>query len=520
MNRRLLLLVCTFALVACGDREPDSLTISGDLPALEKNLRPSMVGEFNRLKPAPVMAIDVRLEPGQDGLSGRQRLWYPNATGSTLSTIALRCPANAPAFKGAGITIGAARWNGQALPAPVVTADGTGFTWTLPKPLAQGSKGLLEFPFSARCSTTGGFHGLMGRSKHRWSLYHWHPELALWRDGGWFLPPVTGIGDESQAPLSHVTVRLSVPAGTQVISGGSVAAPVTTADGWQQVGISAPASRNLAIALARNLVVSERDVAGIRVRSWSMPEHPRSGARALHLAAESLALYDRTFGPYPFNHLEVVESDQSDDVGGMESSGLVFIDSKAYAACEYEPPTSTIETLPGLELATAVTHEVAHQWWYGIVGNDAFSDPWLDESLTNWSCAWALEKIHGPMGRTSSLNLNFAGASSLHGQKVPALDSPLRAFPSMNTYGVVVYARGVLMYESLRLRLGDQRFLAWVRRWQEQNRLGVATAKAWRAALTAEIGEREANEFISLWIQGTGLDQRRLQAPLTQRPSP
>ncbi len=225
MKRRFLLVVCTLALVACADRESDPFAVSGDLPALENNLRPSMVGEFHRLKPTPVMAIDVRLDPGQDGLSGRQRLWYPNATGSALSTLALRCPANATAFKGAGVTIGAALWNGQALPPPVVTADGTGFTWTLPKPLVQGGRGLLEFPFSARCSTTGGFHGLMGRSESRWSLYHWHPELALWRDGGWSLPPVTGIGDESQAPLAHVTVRLSVPTGTQVISGGAMSAP-------------------------------------------------------------------------------------------------------------------------------------------------------------------------------------------------------------------------------------------------------------------------------------------------------
>jgi Peptidase family M1 domain len=520
LNRRLLFLTCALALVACGDREPDGLAMAGDLPALENDLRPQLVGEFHRLPPTPVMAIDVRLEPAQDGLSGRQRLWYPNATGTPLTTIALRCPANAPAFKGAGVTIGAARWNGEVLSPPLLSADGSGFTWNLPKPLANGAQGLLEFPFTAHCSISGGFHGLMARNQSRWCLYHWHPELARWRNGGWSLTPVTGIGDESQTPLAHLTVRLSVPPATQVIAGGAVTAPLATADGWQQVAISAPESRNLAIALANNLVVSERVVAGIRVRSWAVPEHPHAGARALRLAADSLALYDRTFGPYPFNHLEVVESDQADDVGGMESSGLVFIDSKAYAGCEYEPATATIETLPGLELGTAVTHEVAHQWWYGIVGSDAFYDPWLDESLANWTCGWALEQMYGPLGRTSSLNLNFAGTSSLHGTSIPALDAPLSSFPSMNTYGVVVYARGVLMYEALRLRLGDQRFLGWLRRWQEQHRFAVVTPATWHAALAAEVGEREANEFTRLWIQGIGLDQRQLQAPLTKRPTP
>jgi aminopeptidase N len=35
------------------------------------------------------------------------------------------------------------------------------------------------------------------------------------------------------------------------------------------------------------------------------------------------------------------------------------------------------------DLAT-ISHEVAHQWFYGIVGNDQFREPWLDESITSF----------------------------------------------------------------------------------------------------------------------------------------
>ena len=27
----------------------------------------------------------------------------------------------------------------------------------------------------------------------------------------------------------------------------------------------------------------------------------------------------------------------------------------------------------------ALTHELGHQWWYGIVGDDEYNTPWLDE---------------------------------------------------------------------------------------------------------------------------------------------
>ena len=32
-----------------------------------------------------------------------------------------------------------------------------------------------------------------------------------------------------------------------------------------------------------------------------------------------------------------------------------------------------------------ISHELSHQWWYGIVGDDQFHEPWLDESFATWS---------------------------------------------------------------------------------------------------------------------------------------
>ena len=56
--------------------------------------------------------------------------------------------------------------------------------------------------------------------------------------------------------------------------------------------------------------------------------------------------------------------------------------------------TSAFTTFGGMEYPQivfsnpdryTVAHELAHQWWWGIVGNDEFAEPWLDESLATWS---------------------------------------------------------------------------------------------------------------------------------------
>jgi hypothetical protein len=59
------------------------------------------------------------------------------------------------------------------------------------------------------------------------------------------------------------------------------------------------------------------------------------------------------------------------------------------------PVTDAAHEFPGLvmigtnytsALRRVVTrHEVAHQWWYGLVNSDQTTDPWMDESLAEWS---------------------------------------------------------------------------------------------------------------------------------------
>jgi aminopeptidase N len=43
-----------------------------------------------------------------------------------------------------------------------------------------------------------------------------------------------------------------------------------------------------------------------------------------------------------------------------------------------------------------MAHEVAHRWWYGLVGNHSVYEPWLDEALATYSALIALEDTQGP----------------------------------------------------------------------------------------------------------------------------
>jgi aminopeptidase N len=43
-----------------------------------------------------------------------------------------------------------------------------------------------------------------------------------------------------------------------------------------------------------------------------------------------------------------------------------------------------------------IVHETAHQWWYSMVGNDQILEPWLDESLADYSEVVYYDEKSGP----------------------------------------------------------------------------------------------------------------------------
>ena len=57
----------------------------------------------------------------------------------------------------------------------------------------------------------------------------------------------------------------------------------------------------------------------------------------------------------------------------MEYPNLVYIDYNRFSQSNI------------IILEYIIAHEIAHQWWYGIIGNDQINSPWIDEALTEYS---------------------------------------------------------------------------------------------------------------------------------------
>ena len=121
--------------------------------------------------------------------------------------------------------------------------------------------------------------------------------------------------------------------------------------------------------------------------------------------------------------------------GGMEYPELIF-------------------TMP---LPEVIAHEIAHQWWYGLVGDDQYHDPWLDESFASYfefqEDPW--EDICLPGHPYAVVGPDERG--------IP-LDASMKLFNRRTiAYGDVVYGAGPCALETLEGKIGRARMTAFFR---------------------------------------------------------
>ena len=129
-----------------------------------------------------------------------------------------------------------------------------------------------------------------------------------------------------------------------------------------------------------------------------------------------------------------------------------------------------IEYPSSIQLAAAnravLVHEVAHMWFYGMVGDDQYRDPWLDEAFASW----AEGLIDPPPDAAVQRNLRLPGD----------VGDAIGDFRDDNAYFSVVYGKGEAALLTARQAAGADAFDAAVRCYVDAN--------AWTIATPADVG--------------------------------
>jgi aminopeptidase N len=455
------------------------------VPLPQACLRQRFADDAAACDDAPQYDVAMTIDLDAARVTGSEVITYTNAEQISLSSLYLRLLPNTRGYGGA-ITLSNVRIDGRTV-SPTLELDGAAAQIGLLPPLPPGAVTTLALDFAVDVPTTGGTgHNLFTYLNGVMALPTIFPIVGVYDDDGWDIESVPEHGDEIHADIGIYHVDVTVPAEQTLIASGTCTQP--TIETWQ---CEAAPMRDFTLVVGDNYERAARNVDGVVVNSYYYSQHEWGGNKALQVAVDSMEAFTELFGPYPYTELDVVATPNY--LGGMEYSGLVVVEDGLY-------------TGNGVEWLTA--HEVAHQWWMVVVGNDQIDDPWLDEALTQYSTLLYYEQTYGKERADVILENEFQRTyDSLvwRGRDMP-VGLHAEAYPS-SLYWDVVYDKGALYFHNLRETVGDDAFFTILQTYFQRYRYEIATPEDFLAVVEDVTGDAQRdlyNEWIVGEDEGTG----------------
>jgi len=201
-----------------------------------------------------------------------------------------------------------------------------------------------------------------------------------------------------------------------------------------------------------------------------------------------LKIFDELFGKYPYKHFSVAASDFF--IGGMEYPKLVFIDEGIYKGND-----DILEYI--------IVHETAHQWWYGLVGNNEIEEAWLDEALTEYSTILYYENKYGKEKRDKVYKKMILEGYDIYrhfnskGNETILKD--LGEFKNPREYQALVYCKGAMFLECLRGELGDEIFFDVLKVYFDKYKYKNATTEDF-IQVCEMVSDRDLKNLFNKWL--------------------
>lgn len=360
--------------------------------------------------------------------------------------------------------------------------DRTQARLSLERPLGPGQSLTLNLRFETQLPR---MVARMGYADDFHMLAQWYPKVAkLEPDGRFDSFPYHGTG-EFYGDYAGYDVTLDVPATfTAACGGADVGDPRPTADGRKRVRHQLAAAHDVACVVASDLQRHRAHAHGVEIDVLAPPGFAAAAQRQQQLVAFGLGFLQSHFGAYPYAALRVViPPAHASPAAAMEYPGLITTGG---------PPWTL--ALAGTDLAHDVVtaHELTHQWFYGLLGSDEVSHPFLDEGLTEWVSWQLLQARHeagrdGPAAPWSPDTLLAArGAFATHGSRLSALHPAPHYRPSQLAIGI--YLRPAMALRRIAMAHGRARVVAALSRYARANRYRHPTPDDLWAAFDDEFG--------------------------------
>lgn len=440
--------------------------------------------------------IEANLELVPEGaiINGSQRVRFTNLWDEPIPDVVFRLYPNL-ADNGGEIRVRNFRLNGELIE-PELTVRNSILRIPLETPLLHDESVEMSMDFIMVLERGINPEGY-GFDHDQIQAVNWHPTLSVYGgpDTGWWDTRIDLRNlDNYYSDVGLYEVKMTHDENLVFAISGVTIDTQNNGDGTITEHIVTGPIRDSFILAGTTMGVMTDEVDGTTLNVYFLPEGERGGEWGIQTGLQSLEVLNDVIGDYPYAEVDIGETYIS--AGGIEYSGIVVIAQNLWQ-----------NGSPTMELVIA--HELAHQWWYGMVGNNQGYELYVDESLTSYSEGLYLRHAYDDnderfnqwiQGQRQAFNF-FLGNG---GQNLTMFRAG-SDFPP-NHVGQMIYTKGRIFYNELENMIGRDAFEAAVSNYFEDMKFKFSSPYDIMRHFEATSGQ-DLDAFFYEWVgEFDGLD--------------
>lgn len=363
--------------------------------------------------------------------------------------------------------------------------------------LKQGEELNIEVEFVL---TMPNLDARFGYIEDDYSLTNWYPIVSVYdsETSSWNEKPYYPIGESNYAEYADYNVILEVS--EEMIVAGTGVETEEIKNGKKRVTMREENIKDFVLFISPNYEYVTTEIDGITINNYYFKGNKNNAERLLKNVEQAMAFYNKTLGKYPYEELDVIETHMAG--GAMEYPTAIQM-----GLYNTWPLSQEIKKENLTWIDSAVVHELVHQWWYGIVGNNQYEEAILDEGFTTFWTSMYFEYTYGkdnPVGMESQI------LKTVYPQNYLPINRPVDGFADDGEFYTTVYDMAAIVLEDLRRQVGDEKFLELFREYYNEYKFKNATFDGFLDMVNKVCGE-DMEKFVRDAFNGKEYDINKVK---------
>jgi len=350
-----------------------------------------------------------------------------------------------------------------------------------------------------------------GKSKNHIIFAYWYPQISCFDEEGWHIDGYR-IEGEFYNEFGDYYVELEVPAkytlfGTGEIIGDEkyisnlekiIKGETVDTTGKMIVKLNAKNVHDFTWFIDRDVIVQKRNFDGTDIFVVYNKSDKNMWKDIPEKVERIIKTYNEWIGKYPYNDLIVFSSPIV--FGGMEYPQMVSIGRLG----------EKIPMMGKMMLEETIAHEIAHQWFYGILGNNEMDYAFLDESFATFFEERYMKTYYPDTlkKRYKYYMMGRKGKRGLYNYENSHRREPIigKKPYEMKNYYLLAYNKGSSILEYIHSYLGEERFNMFIREYFETCKFTHPSPNDFFAILSSYMSDKRIKEIKKLLYSTENFD--------------